>query len=137
DDAAAVLAELAGSLAAVPVRFDQTRCEAAWHRSLYLAAVPDPALRRIAERAVRTFAVSEPAPFEPHLSLPYSELPVADKLRLAARRGRAAHRHRPQAGGVSRQRRPHAGDRSGRPHVADGRHRPLRTDREHAVFRPQ
>jgi len=85
DEATAALAELAAGLAPVQVRFDQTRCEAAWNRSLYLAAVPGPALRRIAEQAVRIFAVSKPAAFEPHLSLQYSELSVADKLRLAAR----------------------------------------------------
>lgn len=83
--AAAALAELASTSGPVTVRFDRTRCEAPWHRSLYLAAVPDVALRRIAEQAARTFAAPGTAPFEPHLSLQYSELTVAEKLRLADR----------------------------------------------------
>jgi len=82
--AAAALAELAAAVRPVAVRFDQTRCEAPWHRSLYLAAVPSAALRRIVEQAARTFAAPAPAPFEPHLSLQYSDLSVAEKLRLAA-----------------------------------------------------
>jgi hypothetical protein len=85
DAAVAILSELAASVGAVGVRFGETRCESAWDRSLYLVAVPDPALRRIAEQAVRAFAVPGTPTFEPHLSLQYSELPVADKLRLAAR----------------------------------------------------
>jgi hypothetical protein len=52
---------------------------------LYLAAAPDQPLRRIAEQAARTFGMSHPPAFEPHVSLQYSELPVADKVRLAAR----------------------------------------------------
>jgi 2'-5' RNA ligase len=85
DGATAALAELAASAGAVRVRFAETRCEPPWHRSLYLAAIPDPALRRLAEQAVRAFEVTGAPAFEPHLSLQYSELPVADKLRLAAR----------------------------------------------------
>lgn len=83
--ATAALAELAETVGPLAVRFDQTRCEAPWHRSLYLAAVPSATLRRTAEQAARAFAAAAGAPFEPHLSLQYSELPVAEKLRLAAR----------------------------------------------------
>lgn len=80
----AALADLAEQLRPLEVRFTETRCEHAWHRSLYLAAVPDPGLRRVFDAAVRAFEVAGDARFEPHLSLQYSELPVADKLRLAA-----------------------------------------------------
>jgi len=82
--AAAALSELAGVTSPVRVRFGETRCEAVWHRSLYLVATPDPALRRLAEQAVRSFGATDLSAFEPHLSLQYSQLPVADKLRLAA-----------------------------------------------------
>jgi hypothetical protein len=71
-------------LSPLDVRFDRTRCELAWHRSLYLAAVPEPPLRRAFEVATQAFEVSGKPGFEPHLSLQYSQLPVADKLRLAA-----------------------------------------------------
>lgn len=84
DDVLAGLAELAGSLEPVEVRFGETRCEHPWHRSLYLAAVPEPALRRVFETARRTFGLPGITAFEPHLSLQYSQLPVADKFRLAA-----------------------------------------------------
>ncbi len=85
DGAVAALGELAAGTGPVRLRFNATRCEAAWHRSLYLVAVPDPVLRHIAEHATRAFGVAGPAAFEPHLSLQYSQLPVADKVRLAAR----------------------------------------------------
>ncbi|MEO6501366.1 MAG: hypothetical protein ABIQ09_05590 [Jatrophihabitantaceae bacterium] len=81
--AIAALDRLASQLSPLDVTFLQTRCEDAWQRSLYLAAVADSALRRAFECAARVFAVSTPA-FEPHLSLQYSQLPVADKVRLAA-----------------------------------------------------
>ncbi|HST48293.1 2'-5' RNA ligase family protein [Jatrophihabitans sp.] len=84
DTAVAALAELAEAAGPVRVRFGETRCEPAWHRSLYLVAVPEPALRRLAGQAAQAFEVSGSPAFEPHLSLQYSELPVADKLRLAA-----------------------------------------------------
>jgi hypothetical protein len=84
DAAVASLQELAHLLGPLTVRFDQTRCEQLWRRSLYLAAVPDPALRRAFECAVRIFGPSGKPGFDPHLSLQYSELPVADKLRLAS-----------------------------------------------------
>jgi len=84
DDA---LARLASALEPVTVSFGETRCERPWHRSLYLAAVPGPALRQVFQAAVEAFEVAGSAPFEPHLSLQYSRLPVADKVRLAAGAG--------------------------------------------------
>ena len=78
------LEQVAQLLDPVDVRFDQTRCEHAWHRSLYLAAVADPTLRRAFEDAARVFGLPAKPAFDPHVSLQYSELPVADKLRLAA-----------------------------------------------------
>jgi hypothetical protein len=66
------------------VRFDETRFEQAWQRSLYLTAVPEPALRRLVDLASGVFGVPEKSAFEPHLSLHYSRLPVADKLGLAS-----------------------------------------------------
>lgn len=84
DVAIAHLDELAPLVDRLDVRFAETRCELPWHRSLYLAAVPEPALRRAFELAVQAFEVPGKPGFEPHLSLQYSELPVADKLRLAA-----------------------------------------------------
>ena len=84
DAAVASLDQVAQSLDPLEVRFGETRCETPWHRSLYLAAVPEPALRQAFEVAARAFDASGKPAFEPHLSLQYSELPVADKLRLAA-----------------------------------------------------
>jgi 2'-5' RNA ligase superfamily len=84
DAAVAHLDELAQLVGPLEIRFDQTRCESPWHRSLYLAAVPDPALWRAFDIAVHAFEVAGKPGFEPHLSLQYSQLPVADKLRLAA-----------------------------------------------------
>jgi hypothetical protein len=84
DAAVAALGQLAQRLQPLEVRFAETRCEPAWHRSLYLAAVPEPALRQAFEIAVQAFEPPGKPAFEPHLSLQYSELPVADKLRLAA-----------------------------------------------------
>ena len=84
DAAVASLDQVAQSLHPLEVRFGETRCEPAWHRSLYLAAVPTPALRQAFDVAVRTFDLPGKPASEPHLSLQYSELPVADKLRLAA-----------------------------------------------------
>jgi len=84
DAAVACLEEVAQSLDPLDVRFAETRCEPPWHRSLYLAAVPEPALRQAFEVAARAFEPPGKPTFEPHLSLQYSELPVADKLRLAA-----------------------------------------------------
>lgn len=84
DAAVAALDEVAQLLDPLDVRFGETRCEKPWHRSLYLAAVPGPVLRRAFELAARVFEAPGRPPFEPHLSLQYSQLPVADKLRLAA-----------------------------------------------------
>lgn len=84
DAAVASLDQVAQSLNPLEIRFGETRCEPPWHRSLYLAAVPAPALRQAFEVAVRSFDPPGRPPFEPHLSLQYSELPVADKLRLVA-----------------------------------------------------
>jgi 2'-5' RNA ligase len=84
DAAVSNLEQVAQLLDPLDVRFDHTRCEPAWHRSLYLAAVPRPALRRPVEDAARAFGLPGKPAFDPHLSLQYSELPVADKLRLAA-----------------------------------------------------
>jgi hypothetical protein len=84
DSAAACLDEFAQLLSPVDVRFGQTCCESPWHRSLYLAAVPEPGLRRAFDLAAQAFGVGGRPGFEPHLSLQYSQLPVADKLRLAA-----------------------------------------------------
>jgi hypothetical protein len=86
EPAAAVsnLEQAAQLLNPLDVRFGETRCEHAWHRSLYLAAVPNPTLRRAFEGAARVFGLPGKSAFDPHLSLQYSELPVADKLRLAA-----------------------------------------------------
>jgi 2'-5' RNA ligase len=81
------LDQLAKSLEPVQVSFGETRCEPPWHRSLYLAAVPGRTLRQVFETARRTFEVSGAAAFEPHLSLQYSQLPVAEKFRLAADAG--------------------------------------------------
>jgi hypothetical protein len=47
--------------------------------------VTDQALRRVHDTAVRVLALADEPRFEPHLSLQYSQLPVADKLELAAR----------------------------------------------------
>jgi hypothetical protein len=87
DEARAGLTRLADALEPVRVRFGATRCERPWHRSVYLAAVPGPDLRQVFEAAVRTFEVPGSPGFEPHLSLQYSQLPVADKFRLAAAAG--------------------------------------------------
>ncbi|MDQ1744244.1 MAG: hypothetical protein QOE23_2583 [Pseudonocardiales bacterium] len=87
DDVLAGLTRLAESLEPVRVSFGETRCEHPWHRSLYLAAVPGPALRQVFQTARRTFEVPGDPVFEPHLSLQYSQLPVADKFRLAAGAG--------------------------------------------------
>jgi 2'-5' RNA ligase len=84
DTAVANLEQVAQQLDPLDVRFGETRCEPAWHRSLYLAAVPEPGLRQAFEVAVGVFDPPGKPSFEPHLSLQYSELPVADKLRLAA-----------------------------------------------------
>ncbi|HEX8304675.1 MAG TPA: 2'-5' RNA ligase family protein [Jatrophihabitans sp.] len=84
DAAVSSLRQVAQLLDPLTARFDQTRCEPAWHRSLYLAAVADPTLRRAFEDAARMFGLRGKPAFDPHLSLQYSELPVADKLRLAA-----------------------------------------------------
>lgn len=84
DGAVAGLGQLAELVDPLEVRFGQTRCEPAWHRSLYLAALPDPGLRRVFDLAVRVLDVPADVGFDPHLSLQYSELPIADKLRLAA-----------------------------------------------------
>jgi 2'-5' RNA ligase superfamily protein len=84
DAATAGLQQVAQQLQPLDVRFGETRCEHVWHRSLYLAAVPAPALRQAFDVAVRVFDLPGKPVFEPHLSLQYSELPVADKLRLAA-----------------------------------------------------
>ena len=82
--AVADLERVAQRLDPLDVRFGETRCEAAWHRSLYLAAVPEPTLRQAFEVAVQAFDPPGRPAFEPHLSLQYSQLPVADKVRLAA-----------------------------------------------------
>lgn len=87
EEALTGLARLADALEPVQVRFGETRCERPWHRSVYLAAVPGPPLRQLFEAAVRTFEVPGSPSFEPHLSLQYSQLPVADKFRLAAAAG--------------------------------------------------
>ncbi|HEV2885954.1 MAG TPA: 2'-5' RNA ligase family protein [Jatrophihabitans sp.] len=87
DAAVDCLARVAELLEPLDVRFAETRCEQLWERSLYLAAVPETALWRAFETAVRVFDVPGRPAFEPHLSLQYSELPVADKLQLAATAG--------------------------------------------------
>jgi hypothetical protein len=84
DAAVASLEQVAQRLGPLDIRFGETRCEHAWHRSLYLAAVPEPAIRQAFEVAVGAFDPPGKPAFEPHLSLQYSELPVADKVRLAA-----------------------------------------------------
>ena len=84
DAASAALGQVAEVLDPLAVRFGETRCEPAWHRSLYLAALPEPALRRVFDVAAGVFDVPADIAFDPHLSLQYSELPIADKLRLAA-----------------------------------------------------
>jgi hypothetical protein len=84
DAAVTGLEQVAQRLDPLDVRFHQTRCEHDWHRSLYLAALPEPALRHAFEVTVQAFQPPGKPGFEPHLSLQYSELPVADKLRLAA-----------------------------------------------------
>jgi len=80
--AIASLAEVADQLTPLPVTFSHTRCEQDWRRSLYLDAVAEPALRCVRHVAAAVFEVPA-SPFEPHLSLQYSWLPIADKLRLA------------------------------------------------------
>jgi 2'-5' RNA ligase len=87
DDVLTGLSQLAESLEPVRVSFGETRCEHPWRRSLYLAAVPGRALRQVFESALRTFEVPGAPAFEPHLSLQYSQLPVADKIRLAGDAG--------------------------------------------------
>lgn len=84
DAAVAALGQVAQRLAPLDARFVEARCEHAWHRSLYLAAVAEPGLRRAFDTAVGVFDPPGKPTFEPHLSLQYSDLPVADKLRLAA-----------------------------------------------------
>jgi len=84
DAAVGSLEQVARVLDPLEARFVETRCELAWHRSLYLAAVPEAALRRAFDRAVQAFGVPGKPGFDPHLSLQYSQLPVQDKLRLAA-----------------------------------------------------
>lgn len=98
DAALSSLDEVARQLDPLEVRFGETRCEPPWHRSLYLVAVPESALSRAFQVAVQAFGMagfgesrfgesrfgerSKPG-FEPHLSLQYSQLPMADKVRLA------------------------------------------------------
>lgn len=82
DAAIASLAEVADQLTPLRVTFSHTRCEQVWRRSLYLDAVAEPALRRLRQVAAAAFGAPA-SPFEPHLSLQYSWLPIADKLRLA------------------------------------------------------
>lgn len=82
--AVAGLGRLADSLSPLLVQFSEIGCEPAWHRSLYLAAASSAALKQAAQAAVRAFSVSGQPEFRPHLSLQYSELPVAEKQRLAS-----------------------------------------------------
>ena len=84
DTAVAALDEVRQLLDPLDVWFNETRCEHAWQRSLYLAAVPEAGLRRAFEVAARTFGAPGRPSFEPHLSLQYSHLPVVDKVSLAA-----------------------------------------------------
>lgn len=84
DAAVAGLDQVAGSLGPLPVTFDKVRCEPVWQRSIYLAAVGSAALRQAAEAAARAFSVPGQPEFVPHLSLQYSELPVAQKRGLAS-----------------------------------------------------
>ncbi|HEX8092740.1 MAG TPA: hypothetical protein VF542_02845, partial [Jatrophihabitans sp.] len=65
--AAGNLEQVAQLLDPLEARFVATRCELAWHRSLYLAAVPEPALRRAFELAVQAFEVPGKPGFDPHL----------------------------------------------------------------------
>lgn len=83
DAAVAGLGRVADSLSPLLVRFDEIRCEPAWHRSIYLAAAPSAALWQAAEAGARAFSVPGQPEFLPHVSLQYSELPIAQKLRLA------------------------------------------------------
>lgn len=84
DTAVATLDEVRQLVDPLDVWFNETRCEHAWQRSLYLAAVPTAGLRRAFEVAARAFRAPGKPSFEPHLSLQYSHVPVADKLSLAA-----------------------------------------------------
>ena len=84
DAAVAGLDRVAGSLGPLLARFDEVRCEPVWQRSIYLAAVPSEALRQAADAAARAFSIPGQPEFMPHLSLQYSELPLAQKRRLAS-----------------------------------------------------
>lgn len=76
------LGRVADTLPALGVEFDEVRCEPAWHRSLYLAAVATAALRQAAQAAARALRLPGQSDHMPHLSLQYSQLPLADKRRL-------------------------------------------------------
>jgi hypothetical protein len=78
------LGRAADLLSPLEVSFDRIRCEPVWQRSVYLAAVSSAALQQAAQAATRAFAASGQPEFMPHLSLQYSELPLADKQRLAS-----------------------------------------------------
>ncbi len=76
------LGALADRLTAFYVAFEELACQLPRHRSVYLRAAPNPELAVAYEACVRAFGADQPA-FEPHLSLQYSHLPLADKQRLA------------------------------------------------------
>jgi 2'-5' RNA ligase len=78
------LDRVAEALSPLDVEFGDVRCEPVWQRSVYLAAVPSPALRQAAEEGVRAFSAPGQPEFMPHLSLQYSESPLAEKRRLAS-----------------------------------------------------
>ncbi len=78
------LGRVADSLSTLRVEFDEVRCEPAWQRSLYLAAVATVALRQAAQAAAEALRSPGQSDFMPHLSLQYSELPLADKRGLAS-----------------------------------------------------
>ena len=78
------LGRLADTLSALRIEFDEVRCEPAWQRSLYLAAVATAALGQAAQVAARALWLPGQSEYQPHLSLQYSELPITDKRRLAS-----------------------------------------------------
>lgn len=83
DAALIALDRVAGSLSPLLVRFDEVGCEPVWQRSIYLVAAESAALGQAAEAAARAFSVTGQREFMPHVSLQYSELPLARKRRLA------------------------------------------------------
>lgn len=54
------------------------------HRSIYLVVEPNPQLQRAFDAGVRLWKLGDEPPFEPHLSVQYSELPIEQKRHLAA-----------------------------------------------------